>query len=152
MKRPFETWILWLLLFVLSVNGLIAGSMMLIRPDGSLLKMDPEWLSGSPFSTYVIPGCLLFSFIGILPALSIAGMAIKQDWRWPERLNIYRNRSWGWTYSLFSGIGTIIWIIIQQFVTKFFILQPVILSMALAIVVLTLMPRTMKYFDRTAAK
>ncbi len=148
MKRPFETYLLWFLLLFLSLNGLIAGSLMLVRPDGSLLQMDRAWLENSPFGGYFIPGCLLFLCIGILPMLSFAGMAFRPAWNWPKFLNIYPDRHWGWTFSLYSGIGTIIWIIFQQFVTKFFILQPVILSMALATVVLTLMPGNMNYYKQ----
>ncbi len=147
MKRPFLTWILWLFLAILSFYGLVAGTMMLVSPDGSLLKMDPEWLQGSPFTSYLIPGLLLFFCIGVLPALAIIGMAFQPDWKWARSVNIYPERNWGWTFSLCSGIGTIIWIIVQQFTTKYFILQPVILTLAVCIIVLTLMPGTMRFFS-----
>lgn len=141
MKRPIELFLLCLMLFVLSVNGLVAGVLMLISPDGALLQMDPTFLNGSPFSNYLIPGILLFTCIGVLPLLSLIGLIFKPKWRWADSLNVYSDRSWGWTFSLYSGLGTMIWIIVQQFTTRFFILQPVILCLALAIVVLTILPR-----------
>jgi hypothetical protein len=142
-KRPIETYFLWLLLVFLSLNGLVAGSLMLIATDGSLLKMDPTWLDKSPFSSFLLPGCLLFLLIGVLPMLALTGLIFDPQWRWARFLNIYPTRRWGWTFSLYSGIGTIIWIIVQQFMTGFFFLQPIILSLGLSLVILTLMPRVM---------
>jgi hypothetical protein len=145
MKRPVELYLLSILLVILSLNGLVAGMLMLIRPDGSLLQLTTEWLDGSPFRNYLLPGCLLFTCIGILPLLSLVGLLLRPAWSWPNRFNIYPGQSWGWTFTLYSGIGTMIWIIVQQFMTRYFILQPIILSVGLAIVVLTLLPRLMRW-------
>lgn len=145
MKRPFELYLLCLLLTILSLNGLVAGMLMLIRPDGSLLQLNTEWLAGSPFRNYLLPGCLLFLCIGVLPLLSLIGLLFKPAWAWPRTFNIYQGQSWGWTFALYSGIGTMIWIIVQQFMTRYFILQPIILSIGLVLVILVLMPRMMKW-------
>jgi hypothetical protein len=145
MKRPIVLYLLCLLLAILSLNGLVAGMLMLIRPDGSLLQLNTEWLAGSPFASYLLPGFLLFLCIGFLPLLSLIGLLVRPSWSWPNALNIYQGQSWGWTYTLFSGIGTMIWIIVQQFMTRYFILQPIILSLGLAIVILALMPPVMQW-------
>ena len=90
MKRPFELYLLCLLLAILSLNGLVAGMLMLICPDGSLLQLNTEWLAGSPFRNYLLPGCLLFSCIGVLPLLSLIGLLFRPAWSWPGTFNIYR--------------------------------------------------------------
>jgi len=131
---------------------LVAGMLMLIRPDGSLLQLNTEWLDGSPFGSYLLPGFMLFLFIGFLPLLSLIGLLVRPAWSWPNVLNIYQEQSWGWTYTLFSGIGTMIWIIVQQFMTRYFILQPIILSIGLALVILALLPRLMRWDYAQATK
>ena len=65
MKRPFETWILIILLALLAFNAFYGGISLMMAPDGSLLKMQPGWLDKSPFNSYFIPGFLLFLMNGI---------------------------------------------------------------------------------------
>jgi hypothetical protein len=56
MKRPFETWILIVLLVLLAINAFYGGISLMLAPDGSLLGMQPGWLEKSPFKSYFIPG------------------------------------------------------------------------------------------------
>jgi hypothetical protein len=76
------------------------------------------------------------------------GLLTSSKWRIPEFLNIYPDKQWGWTYALYSGIIAILWIIVQQLMTEYFILQPVILSLGILIVILCLLPGIMNYFSR----
>ncbi|MBE0655456.1 MAG: hypothetical protein IH594_16765, partial [Bacteroidales bacterium] len=85
MKRPFETYILMFFLFLLSVNALYGGGSMIISPDGSLLGMKQEWLGNSPFHNFLIPGILLLAFLGVFPAIALAGLIRKNESR---RLNV----------------------------------------------------------------
>jgi hypothetical protein len=149
MKKPAELFVLSFLLIILSVNGLAGGVLMMLQPDGALLGMDPAWLIRTPFSNYLLPGLLLFALNGLLPALALVGLWSGMRSRFVRRLNIYPDRSWGWTFSLYSGITTLIWILVQQLITTYFVLQPIIASMAVLIMIFTLMPRTMSYFHLT---
>jgi hypothetical protein len=60
--------------------------------------------------------------------------------------NAYPALHWGWTYSLYSGLITMGWIIIQQFMTQYFWIQPVILTVGLLILIFTLIPGVMNYY------
>lgn len=146
MKRPFEFYLLYLFLFFLSINALYGGISLILRPDGSLLGMNPQWLSGTPFHTFIIPGILLVLFLGLVPALALAGMIRKSRKRRFNRLNIFREKYWGWTFSLYTGLMAIIWIVVQQLLTEYFILQPIIAGTGVIIVILTLLPRIQKEF------
>ena len=148
MKRPFETWVLYLFLMLLSANAFYGGINLILAPDGSLLGMNPGWLDKSPFSSFLIPGILLTLFMGIFPLVALFGLLTKRRNSFFNRLNIYPEKLWGWTYSLYCGIITINWIIIQQLLTEYFILQPIIAGVGLLIIIFTLMPRIQKYYNR----
>lgn len=53
------------LLFLTALNAIIAGSMFITDPSGKLMGMTTEYLQYSPFSTFLIPGIVLFVINGI---------------------------------------------------------------------------------------
>jgi hypothetical protein len=146
MKRPYETWILCLLLLLLAVNAFYGGTSLMLAPDGSLLGMQPGWLEKSPFNNYFIPGLLLLLMNGVFPLVTIFGLVTKNNNRFVNRLNIYKNRCWGWTFAVYSGIITNIWIIVQQLMAEYFILQTMIAAVGLLILITALLPRVQRYF------
>lgn len=46
---------------------------------------------------------------------------------------------WYRTFSLYTGVGMQIWIAVQQLMTAYFVLQPVIVLVAVGILVFTLL-------------
>ena len=50
MHRQLFLLLLYMLNIFLGVGAFAGGGMLLIRPDGSLLGMDPGWLDHSPFA------------------------------------------------------------------------------------------------------
>lgn len=144
-KRPLEVYILCFLLLFLSLGALYGGGALIFRPEGSLLAMQ-TWLSKIPFPNFLIPGIFLFIFNGILPFLALIGLLLKPDWHRLNAINIYSDKYWGWTLSLYSGIISICWIIVQQLVTEFFVLQPLITLVGLLIIIGTLMPRVVRHY------
>lgn len=56
----------------LGLGALFGGGAFILGPDGHLLGMPTKLLAGSPFTSYLIPGIILFTFIGIAPLLSAA--------------------------------------------------------------------------------
>jgi len=147
MNRPLFLYPLLLLHTFLGIGALAGGGMLFLKPDGSLLGMDPGWLEHSPFNSYLVPGFLLFTFNGLLPLITLVGLLLKPNWRWPNTLNIYSNKHWAWAYSLYSGIIVITWITIQLIMTQYFWLQPVMIFTGLLIIVLSLTPSVLKYFE-----
>lgn len=64
MKTASRRLAFWILIF----NGLTAcfgGLLLLIKPDGSALGMSIELLNHSPFTSFFIPGIILFTVIGL---------------------------------------------------------------------------------------
>jgi hypothetical protein len=56
----------------LGIGALFGGGALLLAPDGHLLGMTTKTLVGSPFQSYLVPGILLFLFVGIAPLLATA--------------------------------------------------------------------------------
>jgi hypothetical protein len=98
---------------------------------------------------FLIPGIILFVFNGLLPLLVAVGLFFKPPWIFFNRINIYKGKHWAWAYSLYSGIITIVWIIVQQLLTDYFVFQPIVALIGLLIIVFTLMPRVMSYCSET---
>ncbi len=56
----------------LGVGAVFGGGAFILAPDGHLLGMPTTLLAGSPFSSYLIPGIVLFTFVGLAPLLAAA--------------------------------------------------------------------------------
>ncbi len=145
MKRPISFFILVLLLSLLSLNAFYGGGALILSPDGALLGMNTEWLTGSPFSTFLIPGILLTVSIGCVSAAALVGIITRSDWKTAERFNILPDSHWSVAMSLYAGVIAVIWIGIQPFMTRYFILQPVISLTGIAVVITSLLPSLRKY-------
>jgi hypothetical protein len=146
-KQRILVILLCLLHIFLGINGLIGGILLIIKTDGSLLGMQAGWLKDSPFNSYLIPGFLLAFFLGILPLLTFIGIISKRAWSLTEAFNIYRDKNWSWSFSLYTGIIAISWITIQLIMTQYFWIQPVIIFTGLLIIIINLLPVVMKHFE-----
>jgi len=138
---------LCLLHLFLGINGLIGGTLLVIKTDGSLLGMQPDLLINSPFTSYLVPGLLLAFFLGVLPLLTFIGIISKSGWRVTNAFNIYRNKHWSWSFSIYTGITAISWITIQLVLTQYFWIQPIIIFTGLFIIIISLLPVVMKHFE-----
>lgn len=147
MKKPVTVFLLALLHLLLGLNALAGGVMLLAKPNGALLGMEQNWLQASPFSNYLVPGILLLVFNGIVPLCVATGLLGKCNWKWPGYINIYSGRHWSWTFSLYTGITVIGWIIIQQLITRYFWLQPVVAATGLLIIIVTMLPQVIKHYS-----
>jgi hypothetical protein len=62
----------------LGVGALFGGGAFILGPDGHLLGMPTSLLAGSPFPSYLVPGIVLFTFVGVAPLLA-AAMTIRRQ-------------------------------------------------------------------------
>jgi hypothetical protein len=148
-KKPIELYILYFWMAFLSLNGLGGGLVFMIKPDGSLMGMTTEWLAKTPFQSFLIPGICLFLLNGVFPLIALTGLISRKENKFFNALNVLPDKHWAWTFSVYSGIITITWIIIQQLITNFFVLQPIITAVGLINIVLALMPRVQKWYTKS---
>lgn len=145
-KIPLVVYILWILIGFQTLQGLAGGMFMLLDPTGRSLRMPMIFLMGSPFQDYFVPGLFLLIFLGILPLLSLIGLMTK-SWKWPNILNIYKDRQWGWTFSLYVGLTLILWMDMQiSFIGYWHSIQTFHSINGVVILIFTLLPPVMKYY------
>jgi hypothetical protein len=103
--------------------ALVMGS---LNADFSTVLNPPaEYLEGSPFTSYVVPGILLGVVLGGVHALAFALLE--------------RNGPWALLVSAGAGFATLIWIFVQMAVIPFSPLQPLYFAIGLAEVGLVLL-------------
>lgn len=145
MNRPLVFYPLLLLLFFLGISASFGGWVLMANPE--IFGATPELLDKSPVKRFSLFGFILFVFNGLFPLFAAIGLLLKPDWRWANALNIYRDRHWGWTYSLFSGIIIMVWIAVQITVVPNTWLQPAYLAVGLLILIFTLWPSMMRHYQ-----
>ncbi|MFA6784994.1 MAG: hypothetical protein WCR13_08870 [Sphaerochaeta sp.] len=97
------TGVLFILHLLVGTGGMAGGFACLIDPH-SPLGAPVEMLQNSPFSSFLIPGILLFSVIGIGNFISAAVLTQSKKWS-------------GYTSSI-SGWSLVIWIIVQCYMIQ----------------------------------
>jgi hypothetical protein len=148
-QKPFTAWILIVLLFFLGFGGIISGAMLFSVSDGSLLGMSVDLLKGSPFPNFLIPGLILFLFIGVFQLFVGYGLVTNKTWVGPDVINPFKGYYWAWTASWVAGIIMLTWIIVETTLLGYIsILQPLILVLGLLIIALTLLPNVRHYYER----
>lgn len=92
----------------------------MLAPDGRLLGMPTSLLAGSPFTSYLVPGIILFAVIGIGP-LVVATLTVRRQafapmatigvgvaligWITVEMVVLAGLASLAWTLYLVLGVG-----------------------------------------------
>jgi hypothetical protein len=149
-SRPFLVWLLVFMLVFLGIGALGGGGSLILKPDGSILQMPVEWLAVTPFSSYLIPGLILFTLVGVYPmvvayCLQSARLALA------DALNPFKSIHWAWAASLAAGTIAMIWIAVQVWMLGYVHpLQPTIFITGTVIVLLTLVPSVRRSYTNPA--
>ncbi len=64
--------------------------------------------SGWPFNSFLVPGIILSSLLGIAPIGLTVALIKKPAYMFAERFNFYRDMYWGWTYCIYVAFTLII--------------------------------------------
>ena len=143
--RPFIVWALFFLLALLGIGALGGGGALILAPDGSLLHMPLSVMKGAPFHDFLIPGILLFTFVGIFPCAAAYSLLKLPGWRWPNAINPFKQMHWSWAASLAAGIIATLWISVEVIYTTVAAIHIVYFCWGWLIVLLTLLPGVRKY-------
>jgi hypothetical protein len=144
--RPFSVSLLILLQFLLGLGALAGGGTFLLAPDGHLIQMPVSNLKNSPFSDFLIPGFLLFTFVGIFPAAVAYSLWKRPTWRWPNVLNPFKEMHWSWAGSLAAGVIVILWITVQIQMIPVVFLHLFYIGWGVLLLLLTLLPNVRQYY------
>lgn len=88
-----------ILLILLGISAIFGGGAFIIDPSGELIQMPVSLLEHSPFSTFLIPGLILFLLNGV-SSIVIAVFVIRVYRYYPELV-------------IFQGIVQDLWIVAQ---------------------------------------
>ena len=57
---------------LLGIGAVGGGSLFILAPDGHLMGLPLKMLTGTPFRSFLVPGLLLFTFVGVAPMVAAA--------------------------------------------------------------------------------
>lgn len=135
-KRPALVYTLMVLVAFQGLSGLLGGFGLISDPSGESLQIPLDWLEGSPFNNYLIPGIILFFILGIYPLIVFFGL--------------WKNAMWSWYGALFLGIALIIWIGVEILIIGYHMQPPLQLiygTVGILILFVALTPPVKKYFQ-----
>lgn len=105
---------------VFVAGGAVFGGIGLIADT---LGMQADWLSGTPFSSWVWPGIFLLLIVAVPMVIAAIG-----EWS---------RQGWAYAVSLMAGAALVGWIVAQWLVIgKYFFLQPTMLGAGLLVLLL----------------
>lgn len=130
-------------LVVLSVGAFAGGLSMVISPDGSEMGIPLSLLEDTPFDSFLIPGIVLMSLLGLWPAFTLYGLLSNARLFGKKSLQPYPAQHWSWTSAYSNGVVLILWINIQLLLgISFHILHFVYDLLGLLILILVHLPKT----------
>jgi hypothetical protein len=95
----------------LAIGALFGGGALILAPDGHLLGMPTSMLAGSPFQSFLVPGIILFTFVGMAPLLA-AVMTIRRQGLAPLAAIAVGLTLIGWVsveMVVLAGLGSLAW-------------------------------------------
>ncbi|OGD23705.1 MAG: hypothetical protein A2Y70_05120 [Candidatus Aminicenantes bacterium RBG_13_64_14] len=147
--KPFLLYILLACLTLLGLGAMGGGGALVIRPDGGLLGMPLSMLEKSPFKSFLLPGAVLFLFLGVYPLLIAYALLARPKWKWAAALSLDRERHWSLAHALYVGLILILWMDFQvMFVGYGSLIQGAYALFGVLIAVLALLPPLKSYYKR----
>jgi hypothetical protein len=147
--RPHLVWLLIFMQIFLSIGALFGGGAFILAPDGHLIQMPFSHLRNSPFSSFLIPGILLFTFLGIYPLLVAYGLWKRPSWHWPDVIYPFKHIHWSWAGSLAAGVMVIVWITVQILWVPFGLVHITYLVYGTVLFGITLLPKVRRYYTQS---
>lgn len=78
--RPPSLWAYVAGTLALGLTALFGGGRLVLDPTGRSMNMPVEWLAGTPFDDYLLPGLVLFSLLGVGSFVVLYGIARHRPW------------------------------------------------------------------------
>jgi len=147
MNRTIPTYILMILIAFQVISAVPAGWLLISDPSGEKLGLPITLLNDSPFDNFLFPGLFLFVFLGLIPLLILYGLITKKEFRFFQKINIFKNYLWSWTFSYYFGFVLVVWINMQlYFRIEFGLLHLIYSMLGLLIIFITNLPSIKKNY------
>ena len=141
--------VLIFLLAFLGLGAIFGGSVLIISPYGKFFGMPMSMLDNSPFGNFLIPGIILFLFLGLIPILLIFALLKKPDNKWAEQINFFSDLHWSWTFAIYIAFALIIWIQIEMYyIQSVHWSHTFYMFLAVAIIFIALLPQVRSLYKK----
>ena len=142
-----------ILLIVLGLLGLGAtggGIILIISASGEMLAITFSEFKNLPFNSYLIPGIILFTILGIIPLSLIMALLKKPVSKLAEKFNIFKDMHWSWSYSIYVAFALIGWIHIQLIFLQggVYWLHTFYIFYAILIIIIALLPQIRNIYKK----
>ena len=127
----------------LALGAIGGGIVLIISPTGELIGIPLSEFKNIPFNSYLIPGIILFSVLGVIPLLLIIALLKKPESKLAEQINIFKDMHWSWTYSIYIAFTLIGWIHIELIFLQGIVhwLHTFYMCYAILILIIALLPQ-----------
>jgi len=142
--------ILLIVLGFLAVGAVGGGIVLIISPTGKLIGLPLSEFKNIPFDSFLVPGIILLSVLGIIPSLLIIALLKKPKSKIAERINIFNDMHWSWTFSIYIAFSLIGWIHIQLIFLQGQVhwLQTFYMFYAVLIIIIALLPQLRNLYSK----
>jgi len=134
----------------LAIGAIGGGIVLIISPKGELIGLPLSEFKNMPFDSYLIPGIILFSVLGVIPSLLIPALIKKPNSRIAEQINLFNDMHWSWTFSIYVAFSLIGWIHIELIFLQGVVhwLQTFYLFYAVLIIIIALLPQIRYIYNK----
>lgn len=145
-RRPLAASVLVVLLATVAATAIPSGLLMIAWPDGSVFRAPPDLLASTPFDSWTLPGLLLVTCLGILPATAAVLMWRGGSRWWAAPFERLTRHHVGWGAAGASAVAIVIWIVMQVLlIPGLAVLQVAYFVTGAAIGLLTLAPSVRRW-------
>ena len=134
----------------LALGAIGGGTVLIISPTGEMMGLPVSSFKNMPFNSFLIPGIILFSVLGLVPLLLIIALLKKPESKLAEQINVFKDMHWSWTYSIYIAFTLICWIHIQLIFLQsgVFWLHTFYMLYGILIIIIALLPQVRNLYRR----
>jgi hypothetical protein len=130
-------------------GAIFGGSAFIISHSGKLFGMPLSMLNNSPFHNFLIPGIVLFAVLGVIPVITAVALLRKPSNTFTEKLNLFRDMHWAWTFGIYIAFVLIIWIQVEMyFLQAVNWLHCLYMFIALTLIFISLLPAVGNFYKK----
>jgi hypothetical protein len=139
-----------IVLGILALGAIGGGLILIISPTGEMLGMPISEFKNIPFKSFLIPGFILLTVLGLVPLLLIIALLKKPESKLAEKINVFKDMHWSWTYSIYIAFTLIGWIHIQLIFLQSSVhwLHTFYMFYAILIIIIALLPQVRNLYKK----
>lgn len=127
----------------LALGAIGGGIVLIISPTGEMIGLPLSEFKNIPFDSFLVPGIILLSVLGVIPSLLIIALIKKPKSKIADRINIFNDMHWSWTFSIYIAFCLIGWIHIEVIFLQGQVhwLQTFYMFYAVLLIIIALLPQ-----------